>query len=174
MAKVLNAVFGIGIAVVVYIVVLLGIQAFYPTIEYEDYCNETSYEEIRSPMSFYNCDDNLTVQECKELVENSAFYKDNKENEECWETFNNAEEEYNKNFFIISSIIGVLIITLSYFLLSITNISVGIVCSGIILILWGFMRGWESTNHMTKFAVSLVIAFVVIFLSLKVNKKLNK
>jgi hypothetical protein len=41
MAKVMNAVFGIGIAVIIFIVVLLGIQAFYPEPKYDKYCNNS-------------------------------------------------------------------------------------------------------------------------------------
>jgi hypothetical protein len=169
MAKVLNAVFGIGIAVVIYIVVLLGIQAFYPSVEYGDYCNDTFY--AKPVMDFYSCDNNITVGECRELISEEANYE---ENERCWEAYDEAQEKYNQNFFIIATLIGTLIIVAAYFFLSITNISAGIACSGIVLILWGFMRGWQSTDNMIKFIVSIIIASVVIFLAVKVNKKLNK
>jgi hypothetical protein len=170
MAKVLNAVFGIGIAVVIYIVVLLGIQAFYPPVEYNDYCNESL--RIKPTMNFNQCDENITVKECKEQIN----YKDypNEEFEKCQQEYNSARKNYDKNFFIISSIIGTIIILAAYFFLSLTNISAGIACSGIVLILWAFMRGWQNTNNMTKFIVSIVIAYIVIFLAVKVNKKLNK
>jgi len=172
MAKALNVVFGIGIAVVIYIVVLLGIQAFYPTVEYEDYCNDTSYRSMKPIMGFHDCENNITVQECKVLMESPEFYED-PQAEDCWQNFDDAEEKYNKNFFIIATLIGTFILIASYFFLSITNISAGIACSGVVLILWGFMRGWESTDHTIKFIISLLIATAVIFLAVKVNKKLN-
>ena len=168
MAKVLNAVFGIGIAVVIYIVVLLGIQAFYPAPDYNDYCNDTMYQ--KPVMDFYSCDNNITVGECRELISEESNYE---ENEKCWKKFGDANKKYNKNFFIIATLIGTLIILAAYFFLSLTNISAGIACSGIVLILWGFVRGWQTTDNMTKFIVSFIIASVVIFLAVKVNKKLK-
>ena len=152
MAKVLNGVFGIGIAVVIYIVVLLGIQAFYPTVEYSDYCNESFYAK---PMKdIYSCGDNITVEECKAIIQNQDYSQE--EYNKCYQEYDEARENYNKNFFIIATLIGTLTIIIAYLLLSLTNISAGIACSGIVLILWGFMRGWENTNNMTKFIQNIL------------------
>ena len=38
MVKVMNVVFGIGIAIIVFLVVILGIKVFYNEPVYEDYC----------------------------------------------------------------------------------------------------------------------------------------
>ena len=166
MAKVLNVVFGIGVGVVVYIIILLGIQAFYPAPEHNDFCNETRFE---SPIKLDRCLDNMTVGECREL----NFEEDTKR-DVCYEEYDLAQEKYNKNFFIIGSILGVLVVVAAYFLLSLTNISAGIGMAGFVLILWAFMRSWESINDMLKFIVGLFIAAIVISLAVIVNKKLSK
>lgn len=166
MAKVLNAVFGIGIAVVLYIVVLLGIQAFYPDVRYDEFCNDTrDYDPV---ISFSKCQDNITVGECRASINDKE-----REIQKCEQEFENANRVYSQNFFLIASILGVLIISVAYLLMYIPHISAGVACSGIILLLWGFMRGWESTNNMVKFVVSLIIASVVISLAFIVNKKLT-
>lgn len=166
MSKVLSAVFGIGIAVVVYTVLLLGIQAFYPAPRYNDFCNETV--RFSDPMmSFVKCPDNITVGECRTTMETEGD-----EMQECNKAFEDADMIYSRNFFIIASTLGVLTIIAAFFLLGTTNISAGIACSGIILIMFAFIRGWMSTNDKLKFFVGLVAAAVVITLAVLVNRQL--
>lgn len=167
MVKVLNVVFGIGIGVVVYILILLGIQAFYPEVNYEDFCNSTMYSE---PMlDFAKCPDNMTVGECRYSIKTG-----NDEMNKCQQDFDAASKIYNRNFFIIASALGLMTIIVAFFLLNITNISAGVACSGIVLVMWAFMRGWQGTDNKLKFVVGLVIAVVVIVLGFVVNKKLAK
>ena len=173
MSKVLSAVFGIGIAVVVYVTMLLGIQAFYPAPEYEDFCgDEPRYEE---PVMLYEgCTDDMTLAECRKQISEQKG-RDIKM-EECHQEYENAEEMYGRNFFIIASILGTIAILVAYFLLNITslyitNISAGVACSGIVMVLWAFMRGWESTDEKLKFAVGLIIAVIIITLTVLLNKK---
>jgi len=168
MVKVLNIVFGIGIAVVVFILILLGIQAFYPVPIYADYCNES----INTPVpivGFESCTDNMTVGECRTAMKLNVVEVD-----DCWQDFDKVSKVYNRNFFIIASIFGVILILTAFFLMNITNISAGVACSGIVLIVYAFMRGWESTDDKLKFAVGLVIAAIVIALTVVINKKLSK
>jgi len=176
MSKVLSAVFGIGIAVVVYVTMLLGIQAFYPVPEYEDFCgDEPRYEE---PVMLYEgCTDEMTLGECRKQISEKEG-RDVKM-EECHQQYRDADERYARNFFIIASILGTIAVIAAYFLLNITslyitNISAGVACSGIIMILWGFMRGWESTDEKLKFIVGLIIAVIIITLTVRLNKRTDK
>ncbi|MBN2087345.1 hypothetical protein JW758_03280 [Candidatus Peregrinibacteria bacterium] len=177
MSKVLSAVFGIGIAVVVYVTLLLGIQAFYPAPVYEDFCNEdVRYAEPL--MGYEGCTDSMTMKECREQIKTEGPGKD--EVQQCNEDFRKADESYSKNFFIIASVLGViaLIVSFSLFIkivsLTVTNITAGVACSGIVMILWGFIRGWESTDDKLKFVVGLIIAAIVVTLTVILNKHTDK
>lgn len=177
MSKVLSAVFGIGIAVVVYVSMLLGIQAFYPAPQYDDFCDEeTRYSE---PFFGYEgCSDEMTLGECRKQISEGEGGK--KEMQKCNEDWNAANEIYSKNFFIIASILGVLAVLISFFIfirvtsITVTNITAGIACSGIVMILFAFMRGWQSTDDKLKFVVGLIIAAIVITLSVILNKRDKK
>ena len=166
MAKVLNAVFGIGIAVVIYILMLLAIQAFYPEVRYTDFCNVSMmYPEPICGLE--KCQDNITVGECR-----ASMGAEEEARQNCALDFDKANKAYNKIFFIIASILGVITILVAFFLLNTVNISAGIACSGIVLIMYAFIRGWESTDDRLKFVVGLIIAIIVIVLTVIVNKKL--
>ena len=173
MAKVLNAVFGIGIAVVVFILILLGIQAFYPEPRYDTFCNQSHYYAPVSQYGFEKCYDNITVGECR-ASSAGEITANEKEMQKCSQNFDKASRAYNRNFFIITSSFGVIAILTAFFLLSLVNISAGIASAGIVLIMVSFIRGWESTDDKLKFAVGLVIAALVITLAVIVNKKLSK
>ncbi len=170
MSKVLTAVFGIAIAVVVYVSMLLGIQAFYPESHYEDFCPERA--RIAEPLM--DCADDMTVGECRQQMK-----KEDVKQDECYEKWDAAREAYGKNFFLIASLLGVIAILVAYFLLnvtsvSITNISAGVASSGIVMILWGFIRGWESTDEKLKFIIGLILTAIVIALTVKLNKRADR
>jgi VIT1/CCC1 family predicted Fe2+/Mn2+ transporter len=177
MSKVLSAVFGIGIAVVVYVSMLLGIQAFYPAPDYDDFCTEQiRYSE---PMLGYEgCTDDMTLGQCRQAIKEGEA--GDTKMQKCHEDWDKAEESYSRNFFIIASILGVLAVLVSFFLfikvtgITVTNITAGIACSGIVMILWAFIRGWEGTDDKLKFVVGLIIAAIVITLSVILNKKMMK
>jgi hypothetical protein len=175
----MNAIFGIGIAVIIFIVALLGIRAFYPEPQYSTYCNDSIYSTPAMPtMSFSDCSQNITVAECNALIgKNTDYISYNKkidlEMQECNTKYNDANKAYGKIFFIIASILGLIAIIVAYFLLDILSLSAGIAMSGIVLIIVAFSRGWNDTNDILKFVVGLVIAIVIIFLTLKVNKQLS-
>jgi uncharacterized membrane protein len=155
MVKVMNVVFGIGIAVLIFIVVLLGIQTFYPRPEIED----------------FGCDYDRPTYIEKEEAQNQTAVK---EYEKCFDEYDAARDVYDKNFFLITSIIGFVAVIVSMFLLSMTNIAAGTAFSGLGLIVFGFMIGWQSTNDILKFIIGLVIAVVVIIFAVKINKKYSK
>lgn len=165
MAKVLNVVFGIGVAVVFYVLILLGIQAFYPEVKYEDYCNQSMmYSE---PGELKGCADNITVKECRAILKVDEM-------EKCSRDFEAAMKIYNRNFFIIGNILGVVTLLSAFFFISMVNISAGIICSAIVLILFSFIRGWMSTNDKVKFIVGIIITAIVVTLAVLVNKKMSK
>jgi ABC-type multidrug transport system permease subunit len=65
-------------------------------------------------------------------------------------------------------------LVLAYFLSNLPNIGAGIAFAGIVLIIVGFIRGWQSTNDMLKFLIGIIIAVIVIFFSVKTNNKMSK
>ena len=177
--KVMNLVFGIGIAVIVFIVALLGIQAFYPEPKYEDFCNMSMYSfPAVSTFTIYDCPDNMTVVDCRKLIyekeTNSPEAKSReKEQVTCSTEYDEASKNYNKTYFLIASILGLIGLIVSFFLLNNINISAGVASAGIVLIIVAFTRGWTETNDILKFVVGLIIGIVVVFLTVKINRKFS-
>ena len=173
MAKVMNVVFGIGIAFILFIVVTLGVQVFYKAPVYEDYCNISYYDK---PVPVYDssiCPDNMTVGECNAIIKEkqTTFDVQSEEMERCSREYQEADKVYGKNIFIINNIAGIILVIASLFLFSMVNIAAGTAFAGLALILWGFMRGWQGTGDVLKFIVALIVAVLFVTFAVRVNKR---
>jgi hypothetical protein len=177
MARVMNVVFGIGIAVILFIVVMLATQVFYKAPVYEDFCNSSAYYNTPTPVYDSTiCSDNMTVKECNALVneKQNTFDKQQEYYNKCSNEFQDADKVYGKNLFIINNIAGILLVIASLFLFSMVNIAAGTSFAGLALIVYGFMRGWQGTGDVLKFIVALIVAILFIIFAVMVNKRYNR
>lgn len=177
MAKVMNFVFGVGIAVIVFIVALLGIQAFYPSPSYDKFCKPDYYTAPAKPTAtIYDCPSNMTVSDCIQVINtaevNSPEYKARElEMQQCSTKYSEATKNYGRTFLIVAVAIGLIALIVSFFLLGIVSISAGVASAGIVLIAVGFVRGWNGTNDIVKFVAGLIVAAIIVLLTLKINKR---
>jgi len=174
--KVMNIVFGIGIAVILFIVVLLGTQVFYKAPVYEDFCNSSMYSP---PVSIYGgviCADNMTVKDCNTLTKYNQpiLDKQNVYFNECQTKYDTASKIYGKNLFIINNVAGIIFVIASLFLFGMVNIAAGTAFAGLALIIYGFMRGWQGTGDTLKFIVALIVAALFVYFAVIVNKRYAK
>ena len=174
--KVMNVVFGIGIAVILFIVVMLGTQVFYSEPLYEDYCNYSMYPQQVSVYGIDLCSDNMSVRECNLLIKEKQpiFDKQQAYYNECQTKYNNASRVYGKNLFIINNIAGIIFVVISLYLFGMVNIAAGTAFAGLTLIIYGFMRGWQGTGDILKFIVALIVATLFIVFAVVVNKRYSK
>jgi hypothetical protein len=174
MVKIMNVVFGIGIAIILYIVVLLGINVFYPAPNFMDY-NCTAPQEVKLQV----CDPSMTVGDCYYVVAgkqlNESITSQQAKFDECEKKFQEDDKIYGRNFFYITNVVGILVVTggllLFIYFSSMINLGVGAAFAGLALIFFGFIRGWEGTSDKLKFVLGLIIAAIVITYSIIVNKR---
>jgi uncharacterized protein (DUF983 family) len=170
MTKVMNVVFGIGIAVILFIVVMLGTQVFCKEPTWEDF-NCTSPQPIYTAMEL--CPDNITVLQCREMVNSKPVMNNltQAEFDRCNEEYRNSSNEYGKKLFIINNLAGVIAVIVSLFLFSMINIAAGTAFSGLALIVYGFIRGWQGTGDVPKFIVALIVATLFVTFAVVVNRR---
>jgi hypothetical protein len=156
MVRVMNVVFGIGIAILLFLVVLLGINAFYPEPKYEEFCDNRDYPPAPMPAGLE-----------KENTTMPVSYS------ECYDKFDSAMENYERNIFLIASFIGIIFVIVSLYLLGMINIAAGVAFAGLATIVYGFARGWDGTGEMIRFIVGLIVVAIVIFFGVKINRRLK-
>ena len=155
MAKVMNAILGIAVGVIVIIVLFLGIQVFYPEPELDDFCDR----EERFPTP---------------LIEGEEINKTPSKEPNCYDVYDEAREAYNTVYFIITAILGILVIGAAFFLLQYVNIAAGLILAGVFTIFIGFMTGWDATSDVLKFIFALIDAAIIIGFAVYLNKKGKK
>ena len=166
MSKAINIALGIGIAIILVLVVTLGIKTFYPEPQYNDYCADNIYD-INNQAS------------C--IAAGGTWQQGTSENsigrcspDKCRNEYEQANANYGRNIFFIANLIGLFLVIISLFLMSMMNISAGVAFSGIALVVYGFMAGWQGTDDVWKFSVGVVIAILLIIVAVLVNKKFQE
>ncbi|MFH1682357.1 MAG: hypothetical protein ABIA37_01035 [Candidatus Woesearchaeota archaeon] len=157
MSKIMNFVFGVGVALILFLLVILGIEAFYPSPDQPwETCDKQI--ELRFPI---DKPINITPEE-----ENQR--------QECYTQQEVLVNNHNYKVFIIATIIAAVFIISSYFLLAYINISAGVASAGIVLSFYAFIKGWEASGPKTRFLVSLFLAVIVVVFAYLVAKKIKK
>ena len=150
MTKVMNVIFGIGIAIILFSLTLLGFHAFYAAPDYDDFCDREQ-EIVR-------LEQNLTEEEILEQ-------------EECWDEFEAAHDNWSRNIFIIAIITGIVVVSASLAILSMISISAGIAMAGIATIIYGFIAGFNGTSDILRFILGIIIAAIIITYAVIIHKK---
>jgi len=151
----------IAITIVFAMFIGYGVETFYHSPEYNDFCeedywqyhNKTSCENSGGEWRNYDHDDG----NCETP-------------ESCQEAYDEADEKYSGVFFLTSIISGLIAIVLGIFILK-GAVSSGLLGGGTLIIFIGSTSYWEYANDVIKFiALGLVLA-VMIYLG---NKYLDK
>jgi uncharacterized membrane protein len=163
--KIINVILGLGTAIILGALVNLGIAAFHPAPVPPD------YNAIVTPAAVYPypapcaagdvaCSQKVDAYNAQQQKQQQEFNKEN-------DAYQNALKVYNRDVFIIANVVGIIIFIAGFLVLFMTSIvaqsvPIGIMIAGLWSIIYGYMRGWGSTNDQLKFFVGLVIAALVI------------
>ena len=162
--KIINLILGLGTAIILGSLIHFGIRAFHPEPKRPDY---SQVYPKAAPFREYNCD----KADLKCISDRDEYYENERIRQEGYEKQNKVYEDalrvYNRDVFIIANIVGVLVFVAGFTLLFKTAIAsqsvpIGIMIAGLYSIIYGYVRGWNSTNDQMKFFVGLVIALLVI------------
>jgi hypothetical protein len=178
MSKFRQVFLAIAIAVVFAFFIGFGIEAFYESPKYEDYCEDTFYEkpyprpvaEESTECKYIEPSDELKL-ECKDKGDISANYDEegcieSYYCETCSKEFRDVSEVYNRNVFIIATIFGIIALVAGI-LLKITSVSSGLMGGGILTIVYGIIRYWSGLQNYGRFAVMAIALVILIWLGYK-------
>jgi len=157
MNKVINAILGIGIAIIIYLFFLVAMKLALPEPDMENCWERFESRSI--------CPQNMT----EEKIESQRI-----ESDACYEKTNEIRGNYSEKIFIISVIIGVLLILGIIPLLVFPNIAAGVGAAGIALTVYGFAVGWNHSANWTKLILLFISAAVIITMSVWLNIKKAK
>jgi hypothetical protein len=183
MVNVKNIVLGIGIIVVYALVLWQGIEAFYPSPQYDQYCTSINYPISVPYKEGYPI--NCTVS--KELAEeqNQCYsqqgnpipeYDENgcmvgvKECDFCNKMFNDAQLAHSKKVFYISVVVAIITLIIGFSVLSIEPVGSALIGSSIWTLFYGSVVNWRNFSSIWRFAVLFLALAILIYFAIRLNK----
>jgi len=167
-----NVILGIAIIILTISVAIFGINTFYPSPQYEDFCNEVRTAEYLTTPE--RCEKSggkwfEVIYEGPKPIEGREGYCDR--DFYCREEYHSARKNYSRNLFLITLPLGILIILLGTLLFNLESVGAGLMGGGVGIILRGVFNFWEFADDWLKFVLSLVGLGILIWLAYYVNKK---
>ena len=190
--KIKETILGISIAVIFVFFVVFGIKAFYKEPKYENFCKlgvpidfvsgkgghyaEPYPARMKEPEQNVCAKSNLEYDKfrkaCAEKNMDVAYEYDDKgcqiakECASCNVDFDKARNIYFKNVFIISGIVGIIVIVIGA-VLNLTSVSAGLFGGGVLTIIYGTMNYWSELADWARFIILGIALAVLIYLGYK-------
>jgi len=176
-----NLVLGIGIIIVFGLVLWQGIEAFYPTPKYDDFCKANIPQPaFLKPETVCNSSVNLQRDEaqCYQQRGNPIYEYDGngcqisvKECDLCNLNLEKAQDTHAKSVFYISLIVGLIALIVGYSILSIEPVGSALIGSGIWSFFWGTVINWRNLSSIWRFLLLLIALILIIFIAIRLNTK---
>lgn len=171
--EVKNLILGAIIAVIFVMFCAYGTNLAYKSPKYENFCNTTSMYRSDIPQKIMP--QNCTNWQAMEVVRSNCYNQNGFPISEydsngceksitcstCNQDFQKADEIYSKNLFIISIVIGVIVIIISFLMLQVPAVAGGLMLGSLFYILYGTARYWGFMNDWLRFII-LGVALVVL------------
>lgn len=190
--KIKETILGFSIAIIFVFFVVFGIKAFYKEPKYENFCKlgvpidfvsgkggyytEPYPARMKEPEQSVCAKSNLEYDKfrkvCAEKNEDVLYEYDYKgcqaakECTSCNMDFNKATNVYFRNVFIISGIVGIIVIIIGA-LLQITSVSAGLFGGGVLTIIYGTTSYWSELADWARFIILGIALAVLIYMGYK-------
>lgn len=166
-----NLVLGIGIVIVFALLLWQGIEAFYPSPQYEDFCPEFRTQIIETQEQCEAQGGQWTpeyVQCIKAPCPEGycdLYYT-------CNQEYQDARGPYSQTVFYISVVIGILALLVGYFILQVEPVGSALIASGIWSFFWGTVQNWSNFTPISRFILLAVVLVLLIWLAIRGAKGL--
>jgi hypothetical protein len=178
MINVKNLVLGVGIVIVFALVLWQGIEAFYPTPEYSDFCDESkraeliedrvSCDEIGGQWNVY---DGVKPRPINgEVVAEGWCDRDHS----CRMDYDDSRDAHSKVVFYVALIVGLIVLFVGYTYLSVEPVGSALIGSGIWAIFFGSVVNWRNFSSIWRFLLLLAALIFLVWITLNLNSPNKK
>ena len=169
-SKTKQVLLSISIALVFVFFIAYGIQTFYESKDYSDFCDEI-VQPVSTQAECEALNGEWTSTSAKPIAEDRVLTQQGwcDAQAECRQEYQDFREVYNRNVFIITAIIGLAAVIIGI-ILTHASVSVGIMAGGILTLFYGTLIFW---GDMSKYLRFIILGLVLIILILSGYKKLT-
>ena len=167
-----NFVLGIGIVIVFALALGYGIQAFYPSPEYEDFCGDVRPVEVIQDAQACEDAEGEWVPYAGPLKDGAEGYCN--PDYTCSKNYDDARDKYSWVVFVICLIVGVIALIIGYSVLSIEPVGSALMGSGIWSFFYGGIINWRNFGEMWRFILLFIVLILLIWFAWKINSPKKK
>jgi len=184
-----NIILGVAILILTISVSVYGVNIFLDEPKYEDFCSSERFPKIVGER------DLICPAVCVEMYEilnneciiNSCgsgcgpdgvntFDKLNQceiilSGKNCYDLYDNAQEEYSKKVFLIALPLGIIVIALGALVFGLESVGAGLMGGGVGIILYGVGAFWRFADDWLKFVLSLAGLILLIWFAYWFEKR---
>ncbi len=181
MAYVKSIVLGIGIVIVFALVLWQGIEAFYPSPQWEDFCTQQEFTpRLVKPEVTCTSSTELQQQEQQCYTQKGQpiyNYNENgcamsvKECDFCQRELEEAQLRHAKIVFVISIITGILALIIGYAILSVEPVGSALIGSAVWAIFYGSVVNWHNFSDIWRFVLLFAVLILLIWIAIRLNKR---
>lgn len=177
-----NFILGLGIFIVYALALFQGLETFYPTPQWDDFCvnHAGPVGIIKDSVS---CPNIVSLQTRAEACWNSKgqfVYEYDSSGcaidgycDGCSIDYEDALDVHSNRIFIISIIIGIIVFVAGFFLLKTEPVGSALMSGGIWSVFYGVVVNWRNFSNGWRFLLLFVLLLVLIWIALRFNKKHN-
>lgn len=168
-----NVVIGIAIIILTISVAVYGVNTFYDSPQYGDFCGEfKTAEVINNSEQCEAIGGQWNTNIGPRLVSGVEGYCDR--DFTCRQELEDAREKYSRTLFLITLPLGIVVIAVGALIFGLEAVGAGLMGGGVGIILWGVGGFWRFADDWLKFLLSIVGLFILIWLAYYFNKKFEK
>lgn len=177
MSKIKKNLLSAAIAIILVLFIAYGINTFYKSPKYEDFCSEDIVKK-----QAYSDDECLALggkweQSTTRPLE--AGLEPKEATTEGWcdvqytcgKEYGDAREIYNRDVFFISLVAGLIALIIGGIILKLESVSIGIMGGGVLTIIYGTIRYWGDMSDVYRFIILGAVLGVLIWIGYKKLKK---
>lgn len=174
-----NFILGLGIFIVFALSLFQGLETFYPTPQWDDFCSNHIGPVISGkPVECSNIPGLQTkAEQCYDSKGQFVYEYDSNGCpidgycDGCSIDYEEALDTHSQRVFVIAILIGVLVFVAGLFLLSTEPVGSALMASGIWSVFYGVVKNWRNFTDSWRFLLLFVLLIVLIWVALRFNKK---
>lgn len=163
-----------AIAVLTIFVAFYGVNTFFPSVDYDDYCGDYRVPKLaEDEATCVGLGGEWVPQDIKCITEPCVqgfcdFFS------QCQEEYDSARESRGQKVFFVALPLAIILILIGAFVFGIEAVGTGIIGGGIGTLIYGSGAFWPYTENWIRFLISLIGLVVLIWLIYYFSRKGKK
>jgi hypothetical protein len=152
----------LALVIVINIFFNVGLDTFYPAPDYDEFCGDWERTDVWAIEDQEVCISNGGIWN---IEEGYAYCEE--PFVDCWDKYQIARAPYDRNSFIVLTVLGTATLLTGMFAVMPMAVSNGLLYGGTLSVLIGTMRYWSNMDDYLRFIVSGIALIILVLVGIK-------